>query len=101
MKVRLKELRNARGWTQQVAADHLGIVKAHVSEIESGKKNPSGPLLDRMAKVFGVHVPELLVAEPGEPDDLGFLIASFPRMEREDREMILQMARRAMSRLGS
>jgi transcriptional regulator with XRE-family HTH domain len=101
MRVRLKELRDARNWTQQMAADHLGVSKAHISEMESGKKNPSGPLLDRMAKIFDISVPDLLIAEPGDPDDLGFLIAAFPTLDAEDKALILQLARRGVARRSS
>lgn len=95
MKVRLREMRTAQGWTQDVAAARLGISKSHVSEIENGKKNPSSPLLDRMAKVFGLNVPDLIEPDPGsDPSELTELIASFLGMEAEDRAAILQLARK-------
>lgn len=98
MKVRLRELRKAKGWTQDQLAARLNVSKAHISEMETGKKNPSGPVLDRMAKLFDVNVPDLIVVDSDDPDDLGYLIARFPTLEPEDQALIVQIARRSAAR---
>ncbi|HXY04586.1 MAG TPA: helix-turn-helix transcriptional regulator [Terriglobales bacterium] len=36
--VRVRALRQAKGWTQVDMAAHLGIDRGHVSEIENGKR---------------------------------------------------------------
>jgi putative transcriptional regulator len=101
MKVRLKELRKARRWTQDDLASRLGVSKSHVSEMESGKKNPSGPVLDRMSKLFDVPVPDLLSPDPTQAHDpLAVLIARFQAMGEADKAAILQMSERLLSRDG-
>lgn len=45
----------------------LGVSSAHISELENGKKNPSRPLLERMAKIFGVSVADMYEPETDDP----------------------------------
>jgi len=59
MAFRIKELRNARGWTQEHLASIVGCTKTHISEMESGKKNPSHPMMRSIAQAFGVSVTDL------------------------------------------
>ena len=50
---RLKELRLKKGDSLQGLADAVGVSKAHVWELETGKsKNPSIELLTKLAKHF-------------------------------------------------
>jgi phage repressor protein C with HTH and peptisase S24 domain len=64
MELNLKKRRAARGWTQDQLADVLGVSKTHVSEMESGKKNPSQPVLARLAEAFGVSLAEMVGGDP-------------------------------------
>ena len=41
MRVRLRQLRKACGYTQQTFAEATGMSRNHYSQIESGEKNPS------------------------------------------------------------
>jgi phage repressor protein C with HTH and peptisase S24 domain len=59
MALRIKEFRKQKGWTQDHLADLIGASKPHVSEMETGKKNPSAPMLDKLARAFGVEVPAM------------------------------------------
>ena len=58
-----KELRAARGWTIEAAAERFGIEPAHVRRIESGSANPSLAVLTSVAAAFGLSVSELLSAK--------------------------------------
>lgn len=60
MKTRIKELREQRGWTAEHLAALAGCSKSYMSEIESGKKYPSGRLLRSFAKQLGVSIHELI-----------------------------------------
>lgn len=62
---RLRELRTARDWTIEEAAERIGVEPAHVRRIESGAANPSLAVLVSIAHAFGMRVSELL-AEPSE-----------------------------------
>jgi len=65
MRVRLKHLRTARGWSGEHLASLVGTSKSYISEIENGKKFPSGRLLKAFAEVFGVSVYALIDDEDG------------------------------------
>ena len=58
--MRLKRLREKRGWTQQVLAEKVGVSRVTVARIEIGNRKPSLELLYRLAKVLKVKVGELL-----------------------------------------
>ncbi|MCA0133966.1 helix-turn-helix domain-containing protein [Pseudosulfitobacter pseudonitzschiae] len=60
MQLRLKKLRKERGWTAEVLAAKAGTSKSYISEIETGKKFPSGRLLKRFAEELGVSVYDLI-----------------------------------------
>ena len=61
MKNRLKEYREGRGWSQGALAKLLGVSRQTINAVETDKYDPSLPLALRMAKLFGVHVPELFI----------------------------------------
>ena len=57
----LGKLREAKGWSQKALAKKSGVTDAYIAMIETGKrKNPSVPVLRRLAKALGVPVTELL-----------------------------------------
>ncbi len=58
--MRLKRLREKRGWTQQVLAEKVGVSRVTVARIEIGNRKPSLELLYRLAKVLKVKVGDLL-----------------------------------------
>jgi transcriptional regulator with XRE-family HTH domain len=57
---RVRELREARGITQEALAFDAGIHVNHLSTIERGEANPSFLVLVSLAKVLGVSVAELV-----------------------------------------
>lgn len=95
MKIRLKELRTQREWTQDQLAAAIGASKSHVSEMETGKKNPSAPMLEKIAKVFGLRLSEVL-DEADKP--LADLIGDYEALSPEDQAAIRHLARQLASR---
>ncbi len=63
MKTILREMRAARGMTQQQLADAVGVSSRTIISIEKGQYNPSLMLAYRMARVFDVSVEELCCLE--------------------------------------
>jgi len=57
---RVRELREARGITQEALAFDAGIHVNHLSTIERGEANPSFLVLVSLAKVLSVKVAELV-----------------------------------------
>lgn len=49
---RVRELRDARGWTQQELADAVGVSRQSINSIENGRYVPSLPLALTFARVF-------------------------------------------------
>ena len=59
MKTKLRELRAARGLTQQQLAAQVHVSARTILSIEKGQYNPSLMLAYRLAEVFGTSVEEL------------------------------------------
>src|ERR1041385_6248464 len=57
-----KQLREARGLTQQQIAKLAGLPRATWAHLESGEANPTLAVLDRAATVLQVSIEELLSA---------------------------------------
>lgn len=59
----MKELRIARGWTQQELADAVEVSRQSINSIERERYVPSLPLALTFAKVFGVTTDEIFTLE--------------------------------------
>ncbi|MBX2802287.1 MAG: helix-turn-helix domain-containing protein [Myxococcales bacterium] len=57
---RLRELRVSRGWTQERAANHVGLNIRHWQKAESGSVNLTIRTLHRIAAAFDVAPADLL-----------------------------------------
>ena len=68
MRNRLTEHREGRGWSQGELARRLGVSRQTINAVETDKYDPSLPLALRMAKLFGVGVPELFI-DDWEPEE--------------------------------
>ena len=60
---RLKELRVARGWTQESLADRVGVSRQTIIAIEKEKFVPSVKLALEIALVLGVSIQDLFWLE--------------------------------------
>jgi transcriptional regulator with XRE-family HTH domain len=56
---RIRKLRKARGWTQAVMAEKIGIDRSFLADVERGKRNVSILNLDLIAKGFRVSLSQL------------------------------------------
>ena len=63
VKNRVKELRAARGWTQQELADAVGVSRQSVNSIERERYVPSLPLALAVARVFGCATDDLFTLD--------------------------------------
>ncbi len=66
MKNRVRELREARGWTQVEFGDRLNVSRQTVYAIESGLYDPSLPLALAIGKVFRFAVEEIFGVDSGD-----------------------------------
>ena len=60
---RVKELRDARGWTQQQLADAVGVSRQSINSIERNRYVPSLDLALRFARVFAVSTDEIFTLD--------------------------------------
>jgi transcriptional regulator with XRE-family HTH domain len=58
--MRLKQLREARGLTQEKLAKKAGISRAYLARLETGRHDPHLSRLRKLAKVLGVKVGRLV-----------------------------------------
>jgi len=65
MNEQLKRARLDRGWSQQEAAERLGVTQAYLSMLESGARNPA-PLARKLMHVYGLSPTVLPVDEVRE-----------------------------------
>ena len=63
MKNHLKTLRAERAWTQAQLAEMLGVSRQTVVAIEKGKYDPSLPLAFGIARVFGLPIEKVFIAD--------------------------------------
>jgi len=56
------KIRKARKVTQHELSDALGITQTHLSQVESGKKQPSLALIERVEYHFGIPVSVIMWA---------------------------------------
>jgi putative transcriptional regulator len=65
MKNRVRELREARGWTQVDLGERLSVSRQTIYAIETGVYDPSLPLALAIGKVFGCSVEEIFDDDAG------------------------------------
>ena len=61
---RVKELRAARGWTQQQLADAVGVSRQSINSIECNRYVPSLPLALAFARIFGCATDDIFTLGP-------------------------------------
>lgn len=57
---RIRELRNAQGWTQFEMAERTGIDRSYLAEVETGKIEICLRNLELVAQTFGIELHQLV-----------------------------------------
>lgn len=57
--LRIKDLREAHGWSQRECADFLGIHHVYLADIELGKRNLTLATIEKLADGFNISLEEL------------------------------------------
>ncbi|HEY0649317.1 helix-turn-helix transcriptional regulator [Phenylobacterium sp.] len=65
MRNRLRELRTARGWTQEELGRKLGVSRQAVIALEGDRHDPSLDLAYRIAALFGEAVETIFINPHG------------------------------------
>ena len=58
--VRLKQLREAKGFTQDALAKKVGVSRAYLARLEMGRHDPPLSRLQKLAKALGVPLGRLV-----------------------------------------
>jgi len=67
---KLRRLRKARGWSQEIFAQQCGLDRSYVGGVERGSRNISLVNIERMAESLGVTVEQFFNDNEGvEPRD--------------------------------
>jgi transcriptional regulator with XRE-family HTH domain len=61
--LRLKELRDAKGMTQEDLAEKAELFRTYLSRIETGGANPTLTVIHQLARAMG-ETPQSLMAQP-------------------------------------
>jgi putative transcriptional regulator len=56
---RIRALRSAKGWTQQILADHAELTRESISAIENGRFDPTFTTLKRIARALTLKMEEM------------------------------------------
>ena len=75
----VRRLRETRGWSQEQLAEHAGLNRSYVGEIERGSAIASIVTVDKLARAFQVPIERLL-----NPSSDGADVAGFVRPARAD-----------------
>ena len=59
MRNTLRDLRKARGWTQEDLAIELEVSRQTINALEAGRYDPSLPLAFRIARLFGLTIEDV------------------------------------------
>jgi transcriptional regulator with XRE-family HTH domain len=57
---RIRALRKAKGWNQDDLAQHMGLGRTYISNVERGRKNPSLRTLEILAVGFKMSLIQFL-----------------------------------------
>lgn len=67
LRIRVRELRQARDWSQEELANRSGVRQATISNLETAKSQRlEVPIIERLAKALGVEPHELFETAPAK-----------------------------------
>lgn len=58
--MRLKQLREAKGWSQATLADRAGVSREYIARLETGKHDPPLSRVEKLATALGVPIGRLV-----------------------------------------
>ncbi len=67
---KIRELREERGWSQEVIEEKTGLLRCYTSRVENGHTIPSLQTLEKMARAFEIPMYLLFFEGSGKPRPL-------------------------------
>jgi putative transcriptional regulator len=71
VKTRLRVLRAEREWSQAELAERVGVARATIVSIETGRYSPGLAVAFKIARVFGKTIEEVFLYELQQPSSAG------------------------------
>lgn len=97
MRLKINELRKAKGLTVEALAEAAGYSKSYMSELASGKKQFNARVLDSLARVFECN-PLDLIDDTDLEDGILEHIKKLSQLSEEDQRAIFHHADALLSR---
>ncbi len=91
MRLRLKEIRKAKGLTQREVADMAGMSVSYCTEIELGRKQINANRMDKIARALAVTPQELIFDSAVEEDRR--LLAELESLPAEKKQLVADLIR--------
>lgn len=92
MVLRVRQLREARGWTQMELAERAGLRQATISKVESRPEKTELATLIKIATAFEMQVGDLVTGLPGIPD-LEAITKDYLRLDLDEKVAISKQLR--------
>lgn len=86
---RVRQLREAKGWSQEELANRAKLHRTHISLIEGAKRSVQLDTVERLAVALGIQPAELFPPDPKADAPL----PAAPRSEREELDRLLPFIR--------
>jgi transcriptional regulator with XRE-family HTH domain len=93
----IKQWRKHRGLTQDQLAERIGIDRAYLSKIESGKRRYDQPFLEAAAVVLQCEPADLLMRDPSDPDGIWSI---WDQLRPVERSQVVEIAK-TLKRTGT
>lgn len=93
----IREWRKHRGLTQDQLAERIGINRAYLSKIESGKRRYDQPFLEAASEVLNCQVADLIIRNPSDPDGIWSI---WEQLQPAQRTQVVEIAK-TLKRTGT
>lgn len=93
MKIRIREARSARGWTQEELAEKVGLSRSYLAQIEAGTRHLTAKKQAAIAAALGVDPSDLVDFSAPDKGDEDRLLEAFRALTPEQRKAWLEWAR--------
>ncbi|MBL4761704.1 MAG: helix-turn-helix transcriptional regulator [Gammaproteobacteria bacterium] len=90
MKLKIRQLRKAKGLTQDYVAALLGVSIPHLSEMERELKNINKHQLSKLREIYGVPVWELFEFEDGSDEQI--LAKTIGKLTDSNKDVVKNLA---------
>ena len=109
---RLRELRQAKGWSHRDLATRTGFAQCYISRVENGRQTPTLRILEKWATALELKLAQLFTVGDEKPEapqlpernPLGpqeqTLLRLFSKILPEDRPLLITLAREMVKRAG-